>query len=206
MARQATAKRQPLSPERIYRTALALIEENGVDDLSMRKLAGALGVDAMSIYHHVANKQALLQGVFQTVQEELSLPDPMPADWKAALRHLGKEFHHLAQRYPGVFPAMITSHYGTEREREIFRFIQKALHRAGVSEKDMPQATSTLYTHGIGMANVAANGLRLRPLYGEQQTQNQPSHGTTDADAEFSIEMMLAGIEYLVNRDHPVED
>lgn len=198
MARQALVRRQPLSPERIYRTALGLIEENGVDDLSMRKLAGALGVDAMSIYHHVENKQALLQGVFQTVQEELPLPDPMPADWKEALRQLGKGFHHLAQRYPGIFPAMITSPWGTEREREIFHYIQRALQKAGVREQDMPRATSTLYTHGIGMANVAANGLRLRPLYGKPEPQHQQPHGTTEADAEFSIEMMLAGVESLL--------
>ncbi|MFC4259736.1 TetR/AcrR family transcriptional regulator [Marinobacter lacisalsi] len=200
MARQAPARRQPLSPERIYRTALALIEENGVEDLSMRKLAGVLGVDAMSIYHHVENKQALLQGVFQTVQEELPLPDPMPADWKEALRQLGKGFHQVAQRYPGVFPAMITSAYGTEREREIFHYIQRALQTAGVKEQDMPRATSALYTYGIGMANVAANGLRLRPLYGEPETDRHEAHGTSEADAEFSIEMMLAGIEHLVGR------
>lgn len=200
MAQQAPVRRQPLSPERIYRTALALIEENGVDDLSMRKLAGVLGVDAMSIYHHVENKQALLQGVFQTVQQELPLPDPMPADWKEALRQLGKGFHHVAQRYPGVFPAMITSPYGTEREREIFHYIQRALQKAGVREQDMPRATSALYTYGIGMANVAANGLRLRPLYGEPETDHHEAHGTSEADAEFSIEMMLAGIESLLRR------
>ncbi|SES87844.1 MULTISPECIES: TetR/AcrR family transcriptional regulator [Marinobacter] len=193
-------RRQPLSPERIYRAALALIEENGADDLSMRKLAGALGVDAMSLYHHVENKQALLQGVFQTVQEELVLPEPMPADWKEALRQLGQGFHQLAQRYPRVFPPMITSPWGTEREREIFHYIQRALHKAGVAEQDMPRATSALYTFGIGMANVAANGLRLRPLYGEPEPVNEASaHGTSDTDAQFSIEMMLAGIESLVS-------
>ena len=199
MASPASARRQPLTPERIYRTALSLIEANGVEDLSMRKLAGALGVDAMSIYHHVANKQALLQGVFQTVQEELRLPEPMPADWKDALRQLGKGFHHLAQQYPRIFPAMITSPWGTEREREIFHYIRRALQLAGVREADMARATSALYTYGIGMANVAANGLRLRPLYGEAEpVQEIPGHGTSEADAEFSIEMMLAGVESLL--------
>lgn len=200
MANQVTARRQPLTPDRIYRAALELIEQNGVDDLSMRKLAGALGVDAMSIYHHVENKQALLQGVFQTVQEELPLPDPMPPDWKEALRQLGKGFHHLAQQYPGVFPAMMTSPYGTEREREIFHYIQRVLQKAGVREQDMAGATSALYTYGIGMANVAANGLRLRPLYGEPAPEAlEPGHGTREADAEFSIELMLAGIGHLIS-------
>lgn len=202
-------QRQPLSPERIYRAALVLIEENGVDDLSMRKLAATLGVDAMSLYHHVENKQALLQGVFQTVQQELILPDPMPADWKEALRLLGQGFHHLAQRYPRVFPPMITSPWGTEREREIFHYLRQALQNAGVAEQDMPRATSALYTFGIGMASVAANGLRLRPLYGEPiPIREECAHGTSEEDARFSIDLMLAGVESLIPAkatDHKVD-
>ena len=69
MTKKARPRREPLTAERIYQAALDLMQETGVEDLSMRKLASALGVDAMSIYHHVENKQALLLGVFQTVLE-----------------------------------------------------------------------------------------------------------------------------------------
>ncbi|SFR62073.1 transcriptional regulator, TetR family [Marinobacter daqiaonensis] len=193
---QVQKKREPLSPERIYRMALTLVDEKGVEDLSMRKLAVALGVDAMSIYHHVANKQALLQGVFQTVLEELPLPEPMPDNWKVALRQLGMGFHVLARRYPGIFPAMIASPYGTPREQEIFSYIQRALQKAGLREEDRPRTTSALYTYGIGMASVAANGLRLRPLYGDPLPDTGTAgHGTSEEDAAFSIDLMLAGIE-----------
>ncbi len=198
MSKQAQARRTPLNPERIYRAALTLIDDVGVEELSMRKLASALGVDAMSIYHHVENKQALMLGAFQTVLEELPLPDPMPADWKEALRQLGKGFHELARRYPGIFPAMISSPYGTPREQEIFGYIQAALKKAGLRDGDRPRATAALYTYGIGMANVAVGGLRLRPLYGEPlPTADHSSPGTSDADVEFSIDLMLAGIEVL---------
>ena len=55
--------RQPLSRERILRTAVALADEHGSDAVSMRRLAQELGVDPMSLYHHVANKDALLDGM-----------------------------------------------------------------------------------------------------------------------------------------------
>lgn len=198
MATKRATRREPLSPERIHRTALALIEETGVEDLSMRKLASALGVDAMSIYHHVANKQALLLGVFQTVLEEIALADPESMHWKDALRELGKGFHMLARRYPGIFPHMLSSPYGTSRERDIFQYIRKALMKAGLEEEDRVRATTALYTYGIGMANVAPHGLSLRPLYGEPEPAAGSSHGMSDEDAEFSINLMLAGIESLI--------
>lgn len=198
MATKRATRREPLSPERIYRTALALIEETGVEDLSMRKLASALGVDAMSIYHHVASKQALLLGVFQTVLEEMPLADPESMPWKDALRELGKGFHVLARRYPGIFPHMISSPYGTPREREIFQYIRTALIRAGLKEEDRIRATSALYTYGIGMASVASHGLSLRPLYGEPEPAETRDYGMSDGDAEFSIDLMLAGVESLI--------
>lgn len=205
MVKKTAARREPLTQERIFQTALALMNESGVDDLSMRKLAAALGVDAMSIYHHVANKQALLLGVFQTLLEELRLPEPAPADWKQALRELGKGFHLLARRYPGIFPHMMSSPYGTPREREIYQYIRNALQRAGIREEDRPRATAALYTYGIGMANVATYGLNLRPLYGEPLPE-QPLSGLADEDVEFSIDLILAGLERLLTKTGDEEE
>lgn len=199
MAAKREIKREPLSPARIHRAALALIGETGVEDLSMRKLASVLGVDAMSIYHHVANKQALLLGVFQAVLEEMPLADPESMHWKDALRELGKGFHVLARRYPGIFPYMLSSPYGTPREREIFQYIRKALTQAGLKEEDRVRTTTALYTYGIGMANVAPRGLSLRPLYGDPQQPVASGHGMSDEDAGFSIDLMLAGIEGLIH-------
>lgn len=196
MAKKAQPRREPLTPKRIYQTALVLMQETGVEDLSMRKLAGALGVDAMSIYHHVENKQALLLGVFQAVLEEVPLPEPAPADWKQALRELGKGFYLVAQRYPNLFPYMISSPYGTPREREIYQYIRSALQRGGIREEDRLRATSALYTYGIGMANVASAGLSLKPLYGEPlPEQGAPEQEPSDDDVEFSIDLILAGLE-----------
>src|SRR6266581_2407619 len=76
--------RIPLSRERVLRAAVAFADASGIGSLSMRKLGEALGVEAMSLYNHVANKDELLDGMVDLVFSEIDLPSG--ADWKAAMR------------------------------------------------------------------------------------------------------------------------
>jgi AcrR family transcriptional regulator len=75
----------PLSRDRVLRAAVAFADRNGIASLSMRKLGEAVGVEAMSLYNHVANKAELLDGMIDLVFGEIELPDDAP-DWKAAMR------------------------------------------------------------------------------------------------------------------------
>src|SRR5205823_8336879 len=84
-ARRRTAPRTPLSRERVLRTALDLADSGGVESLSMRKLAHALGVEAMSLYRHVRNKGDIVDGIVDVVFGEIGLP-ARGADWKSAMR------------------------------------------------------------------------------------------------------------------------
>ncbi|WP_084956791.1 TetR/AcrR family transcriptional regulator C-terminal domain-containing protein [Thermoactinospora rubra] len=84
--------RVPLSRRRVLRTAVAIADEHGVESLTMRRLAAELGVEPMSLYHHVANKEAILDGLIEVVVgeilaavEEAAGPDPAD-DWRGALR------------------------------------------------------------------------------------------------------------------------
>jgi AcrR family transcriptional regulator len=78
-------KRTPLSRERVLRAAIALADERGAEELTMRKLAKELGVEAMSLYNHVDNKDDLLDGMIDIVFSEIEAPLP-GGDWKAELR------------------------------------------------------------------------------------------------------------------------
>ena len=69
------AKRTPLNRERVLRAAVALADEAGIESLSMRRLGQELGVEAMSLYNHVANKDDLLNGITDLVLGEIELPD-----------------------------------------------------------------------------------------------------------------------------------
>jgi AcrR family transcriptional regulator len=84
-ATKSSKKRTPLSRERVLRAAIALADERGLAELTMRKLAGELGVEAMSLYNHVANKDDLLDGMIDIVFGEIDAPAE-GGDWKAELR------------------------------------------------------------------------------------------------------------------------
>lgn len=89
----ATEYRVPLNRDRILLAAIDLADSEGIEALTMRNLAQRLGVEAMSLYHHVANKEALLDGVVDTIVGEIEHelggfePDATTADWRQALRH-----------------------------------------------------------------------------------------------------------------------
>jgi AcrR family transcriptional regulator len=78
------ASREPLTPERIVRAAVATADRGGVAAVSMRKVAEALGVEAMALYHHVPNKDAILEAIVDAVFDEIELPGPGQA-WRAAI-------------------------------------------------------------------------------------------------------------------------
>ena len=79
------APRIPLSRNRVLRAAAAFADENGIETLSMRKLAQAVGVEAMSLYNHVASKEDLLDGMIDLVFSEIELPSPAEG-WRSAMR------------------------------------------------------------------------------------------------------------------------
>src|SRR5829696_4868895 len=78
-------RRHPLSRERVLLAAVELADTIGIDALSMRKLGEAVGVEAMSLYHHVANKDDLLDGMIDVVFGEIALPDDADG-WRVAMR------------------------------------------------------------------------------------------------------------------------
>jgi AcrR family transcriptional regulator len=79
-------KRRTLTRERVLRTAVALADERGLKELTMRNLAKELDVEAMSLYNHVANKDDLVDGMIELVFSEIE-PPAAGGDWKAELRN-----------------------------------------------------------------------------------------------------------------------
>ena len=84
-SQKRNSRRQPLSRERVLRSAVELADEKGLAELSMRKLAMELGVEAMSLYNHVENKNDLLDGMIDIVFGEIQAPS-IEAPWKAEMR------------------------------------------------------------------------------------------------------------------------
>jgi AcrR family transcriptional regulator len=91
--------RAPLTRERVLETALALADEGGIESLTMRKLGQALGVEAMSLYNHVANKDDILGAVVDVVLAETEAPSP-EGDWETAIRRSAISVHDALTRHP----------------------------------------------------------------------------------------------------------
>ena len=82
---EATSPRPPLTKERIYQAAVDLADRDGLDALTMRRLGAELGVEAMSLYKHVANKEEILDEMVELVVGEIEIPSD-GADWKEGMR------------------------------------------------------------------------------------------------------------------------
>jgi len=89
-----------LSRERVLHAALALADSEGIEALTMRRLAQALGVEAMTLYYHVANKDDILDGMVEAVVGEMALPAIDGADWKGELRRASISAHDVLIRHP----------------------------------------------------------------------------------------------------------
>ncbi|MCA9640938.1 MAG: TetR/AcrR family transcriptional regulator [Polyangiaceae bacterium] len=99
--------REPLSRERILEAALGLANRSGIAGLSMRKLGDELGVEAMSLYNHIANKDELIDALIDRVVSEIELPTT-DEHWKAAMRKRAVSAREVFKRYPWVTALMET--------------------------------------------------------------------------------------------------
>ncbi|WP_433254846.1 TetR/AcrR family transcriptional regulator [Streptosporangium sp. CA-135522] len=88
-----------LSKQRVVVEAIRLADREGVDGLSMRRLAGTLGAGAMSLYHYVASKEELLDAMVDIVFEEIELP-PEGTDWQSAMRRRAVSARQVLARHP----------------------------------------------------------------------------------------------------------
>jgi AcrR family transcriptional regulator len=96
-----------VSRSRILRAALGIIDRDGVDGLSMRRLSDEVGRDPTVLYRHVSNKAALLDGVSEVVLGQLRV-DTTDPDWAAQLRSVAHDFRRLALEHPHVVPLLVT--------------------------------------------------------------------------------------------------
>ncbi|MCX4750054.1 TetR/AcrR family transcriptional regulator C-terminal domain-containing protein [Kitasatospora sp. NBC_01287] len=130
-----------LSRERMLACALEIIDREGIEKMSMRRLARALGHDPMSLYRYAANKAALLDGVAETVLDELTV-DPTDPDWPAQLRAVARQYRRLALTHPNVVPLLVTRPLATPlalRPRGTLRPLEATLAlltRAGFTTAD----------------------------------------------------------------------
>lgn len=139
------AAREPLNRERILDKALLIADEEGLAGLSMRRLAKALGVEAMALYNHVANKTAILDGLAERVFAEVELPDPA-LPWPERVRRLATNMHSALGRHPVVPLALVTDQANPTTLAAVrpIEALIGALAEAGFDDEGLRRAVSSV--------------------------------------------------------------
>jgi AcrR family transcriptional regulator len=148
---RATRRRAPLSRQRVLQTAIALADDHGIEALTMRKLGEVLGVEAMSLYNHVANKDDLLDGMVEAMFEEIGVPE-RGASWKAAMRQRALDLRTSLLRHPwaiGLMESRAQPAAATLRHHDAVLGI---LRKAGFSVEAAGHAYSILDSYIYGFA------------------------------------------------------
>jgi AcrR family transcriptional regulator len=94
----------PLTPDELYRRALAIVDDEGLEALTMRRLASDVGVKAPSLYNHVTGKEQLIDGALRVMRAELRFPDPLPDNWMALMEAVFSEYRRVLQAHPHLMP------------------------------------------------------------------------------------------------------
>jgi AcrR family transcriptional regulator len=211
--------RVPLSRERVLRAAVLLADEDGLESLTMRKLGERLGVEAMSLYNHVANKDDLLDGMVDLVVSEIDLPSEM--DWKDAMRRRATSAQAVFSAHPWA-SALIDSRVSSGPARlRYFDWVIGTLRRAGFTLDGAVRAFSVLdsYIYGFGRQqfnmsappdtrpeDMAEAFLRAipadeYPFLREMVVDYAMTSGYDEsADFEFGLDLILDGLQRLVDR------
>jgi AcrR family transcriptional regulator len=150
-----TKARRPLTKERVLRAAVRLADEGGIESLSMRKLGQELGVEAMSLYNHVANKDEVLDGIVEVVVNEIDSP-PDGADWKTTLRQNAISTHEALMRHPWAASLWWRRSEGPGRLRKA-ELTLRTLREAGFSEDLTYHGYHALVAHILGFTLQALN-------------------------------------------------
>ena len=211
---QSAEARLPLSRERVLEAAIRLADEHGVEALTMRRLGQTLGVEAMSLYNHVANKEDILVGIAEMVFSEVELPDG--DDWKAELRKSAISSHDVFRRHPWA-PGVLSPDRISPARLLWMEAVLRTLREAGCSPELACHAYHAYDSHITGftlwLANMPATGEALRELAADflkivdarqmpyvaehiEQHTRPPREGDKGAFA-FGLDLLLDGVDRL---------
>jgi AcrR family transcriptional regulator len=192
--RRHEARRAPLTRERVLDAAMAVADARGIGGLTMRSLAQALGVKPMSLYHHVAGKEEILDGLVDAVFARIRLPSP-DADWKAAMRGRAASAREVLGRHPWAITLMDSRTRPGPATLRHHDAVIGALRRGGFSVAMAGHAVALLdsYIYGFALQEAALpfDAPEDVPELAESLLQHLPADEYPHL-AEFTIAHVLA--------------
>ncbi|MEV4638975.1 TetR family transcriptional regulator [Actinoplanes sp. NPDC049548] len=152
-------------------TALNIVDTQGVEALSMRKLAAELGVNPMSLYHHVENKAAVLAGIVALVTEGARDVVVGEGTWQVNLYKLAYEFRELTLRHRNLVRHAFTSEEFIQREGPMWHSLCAILRHAGLPEAEVPKVGAVVSALIGGLLLTEVNGT-MRRLLGDDDAED----------------------------------
>ena len=205
---------EPLTRERILEAALSLVDEEGIEALSMRRLAKGLGVDPMAIYHHLSNKRALLSALIKEIFSGMRVMDLKgTGDWRGRVRAWALAFRDVARAHPKLVP-QLASHpeAAAEATLESTEELYAAFEAAGMKPYQVVGAVGVVIDYLNGFALAEASGAlgdpdehrKMLELLDARPREELPAMRRTlealpsedlGAYFEFGLEVVLSGLE-----------
>lgn len=200
-----------LTRKRIVAAAIELIERDGAESVSMRRLATALGCGVMSLYNYVPSRAALLDAVAAEVTSRLAISMPAGAGWEDQLRARARAFRQIAMAHPRCAMIIIGRPPATASEMRPLEHVLAALHAAGFGGPEAVRIMRAFVAFLRGSVlheaaavpapagpedAAAAHWPYLRPDEFPQVTglAAELSRRDPDADFEFGLGLLLAAI------------
>jgi AcrR family transcriptional regulator len=151
-------KAEPLDRNRIAQVALALIDQHGIDQLSMRKLGSVLGVEGMALYHYFRNKAELLDGILDVILVEVATrltPEGTPL---ARIRRTFDALRTIAIEHPHAFLSMVSRRFRTQQALAFYEQLLLLFHQAGLTPEQSGRYYRLManFTVGAGVAEVGS--------------------------------------------------
>lgn len=204
--------RDRLSRRRVLEAALRVVDSEGLTALTMRRLGRELGVEAMSLYRHVPNKDAVLDGIVELIVLEIEVPADVDSDWKDAARQIVRSYRRAAHSHPNAFPLVTMRPLNTPEGLRRLDATFEILRRAGLDEPTAIVAFRTLasYTRGFALEEVTGRAIGAEPLGSDRLdpralpadefprlAELAPLLVAADRDAEFErgVDLILTGLE-----------
>jgi AcrR family transcriptional regulator len=188
-----------LTVEDVVASAMRLIERDGIEQLTMRRLAEELGMSSMVTYYYVPSKGALLDLVIDEVLGRIEVRGPEYGDWKARLSRFFSDVRVEFHRYPGL-NRVIHSRPMTQNGRKLAAAWQQVLREAGLDETIEVQASGALFYYSLGVLSWESHAMSTT----NRRTVTEPVDGylglimqgspTLEESFDFGIDLLVRGL------------
>lgn len=158
--RADASRREPLSCVRIIEAAVRYVDDNCLDELSMRRLGSELGVEAMSLYRYFPSKGALLDAVVAWLLRDLALPGERPGDWEDQVRDFAVSFRAITRQHPHLMPLLTVRSPEDPLLLGIHDRMVEVWRHAGLSLADAQSAQRALQSYLSGSSQWHQEGCR----------------------------------------------